>query len=45
MTEYNFLKEYFVPANYLVFIPAKKYIKYFNGTTQIYSRKSNGMSK
>ena len=31
--------------NYLVFIPAKKYIKYFNGTTQIYSCKSNGMSE
>ena len=31
--------------NYLVFIPAKKYIKYFSGTTQIESRKSNGMSK
>ena len=29
--------------NYLVFIPAIKYIKYFHGTTQIYSRKSNGM--
>ena len=23
--------------NYLVFIPAKKYIKYFSGTTQIHS--------
>ena len=29
--------------NYSVFIPAKKYIKYFNGTTQIYLWKSNGM--
>ena len=29
--------------NYLVFIPAKKYIKYFSGTTQIYSCKSNEM--
>ena len=29
--------------NYLVFIPDKKYIKYFNGTNQIYSWKSNGM--
>ena len=28
----------------MVFIPAKKYIKYFSGTTQIDSRKSNGMS-
>ena len=31
--------------NYLVFIPAKKYIKYFNGTTRIESWKSNGMPK
>ena len=31
--------------NYLVFIPAKKYIKYFSGTTWIESRKSNGMSE
>ena len=30
--------------NYLVFIPAIKHIKYFHGTTQIYSWKSNGMS-
>ena len=29
--------------NYLVFMPAKKYIKYFSGTTQIDSWKSNGM--
>ena len=29
--------------NYLVFIPDKKYIKYFSGTTRIESRKSNGM--
>ena len=29
--------------NYLVFIPAKKYIKYFSGTTGIDSWKSNGM--
>ena len=29
--------------NYLVFIAARKYIKYFNCTTQIYLRKSNGM--
>ena len=26
-------------------MPDKKYIKYFNGTTQIYSWKSDGMSK
>ena len=31
--------------NYLVFIPAIKHIKYFHGTTQIYSWKSNGMSE
>ena len=31
--------------NYLVFIPTKKSIKYFLGTTQIYSLKSNGMSE
>ena len=30
--------------NYLVFIPAKKYIKYFSGTARIKSWKSNGMS-
>ena len=29
--------------NYLVFIPAIKYIKYFTGTTRIESWKSNGM--
>ena len=31
--------------NYLVFIPAKKYIKYFSGTTWIDSWKSNRMSE
>ena len=31
--------------NYLVLIPAKKYIKYFSGTTQIDWWKSNGMSE
>ena len=31
--------------NYLVFTPAKKYIKYFSGTTQIESRKSHEMSQ
>ena len=31
--------------NDLVFIPAMKYIKYFHGTTQIYSWISNGMSE
>ena len=30
--------------NYLVFIPAKKYIKYFSATTQTNLWKSNGMS-
>ena len=30
--------------NYLVFIPAKNYIKYFCGATQINLWKSNGMS-
>ena len=29
--------------NYLVFIPAKKCIKYFSGNTRVDSRKSNGM--
>ena len=31
--------------NYLVFIPAKKYIKYFGDTTRIDLWKSNGISK
>ena len=31
--------------NYLVFIPTKKYIKYFNETTRIDSCKSNGISE
>ena len=31
--------------NYLVFVPDKKYIKYFDGTNQIQLWKSNGMSK
>ena len=31
--------------NYLLSIPAKKYIKYFSGTTRIETRKSNGMSE
>ena len=30
--------------NYLVFIPAKKFIKCFNGTSRMDSWKSNGMS-
>ena len=31
--------------NYLVFIPTKKYIKYFSGTACTESWKSNGMSE
>ena len=31
--------------NYLVFIPANKYVKYFTGTTWIELWKSNGMSE
>ena len=31
--------------NYIVFLPAKKYIKYFSGTTQIELWKYNGMSE
>ena len=31
--------------NYLVFIPAKKYIKYYSDTTRIESWKANGMSE
>ena len=31
--------------NYLVFIPAKKYIKHFSGTTRIDSWNFNGMSE
>ena len=31
--------------NYLVFIPAKKYIRYFGGTTWIDSWKPNGISE
>ena len=31
--------------NYLVFVPAKKCIKYFCGTTRIESWKSNAMSE
>ena len=30
--------------NYLIFIPAERYIKYFSGTTRINSWKFNGMS-
>ena len=31
--------------NYLVFIPAKNYLKYFDGTTWIDSWKPNGISE
>ena len=31
--------------NYLAFIPTKKYIKYFSGTTRVESWKSNGISE
>ena len=31
--------------NHLLFTPAKKYVKYFNSTTRLDSRKSNGMSE
>ena len=31
--------------NLLVFLPGKKYIKYFSGTTRIESWKSNGISE
>ena len=40
--------KYFSPEifqNYLVLIPAEKYIKYFSDTTQIDSWKSNGISE
>ena len=31
--------------NCLVYMPGKKYVKYFNSTDQIYLQKSNGMSE
>ena len=34
-----------ISQNYLVFIPAKKYIRYFSSTVQIDSWKSNGVSE
>ena len=34
-----------IQKNYLVFIPADKYIKYFTGTTRNEPWKSNGMSE
>ena len=39
----NGAKYFFVLFHCLVFIPAKKYIKYFSHTTRIESWKSNGM--
>ena len=30
--------------NYLILIPPKKYFRFFNGTTETYLWKSNGMS-
>ena len=47
MNKFSILNEakYFssgIFQNYLVFIPVKKYLKYFSGTTWIASRKSNG---
>ena len=41
MAQNIFLHEYFN----LVFIPAKKYIEYFSGTTWIYFGISNGISE
>ena len=43
MEENIFFKEYF--KNYLVFVSAIKKVKYFHGTTQIYSWKSNRISE
>ena len=43
MEQNIFLQEYFKVI--LIFIPAKKHIKYFSGTIQINSWKSNGMSE
>ena len=50
INEYSILDgaKYFnsgILQNYFVFIPAKKYIKCFSGTTRIYSWKWNGMSE
>ena len=42
MEQKNFLEIFPI---YLVFIPAKKYIKYFSGSSRIESWKSNGMSE
>ena len=43
MAQKIFLREYL--KIFLVFIPAKKYSKYFSGTTRIYSWKSDGLSE
>ena len=37
-------KYFSILQNYLLFMPDKKYIKYFHATTRIYSWKSNGIS-
>ena len=42
--EQNIFLQEKVPK-YLVFISAKKYIKYFSGTTRIDTWKPNGMSE
>ena len=41
----HFSSGIFLQENYLVFIPTKKYTKYFSGTTLIDPWKSNGMSE
>ena len=43
MEQNIFLQEYF--KNYLVFMPAKKYIEYFSSASRIDSWKSNGISE
>ena len=43
MEQNTFFSEIF--QNYLVFIPAKKYTKYFGGTTEIDLWKSNKISE
>ena len=48
INKFSILTKYFslgIFQNYFVFMPAKKYIKYFSGTTGIESWKSNGMSE
>ena len=45
MKKLKLIASYVPLTTCLVFIPTKKYIKYFNSTTRIKSRKSNGMSE